>query len=234
MVFAETGEEGGRMPSPMSESTLEHFRSAAASGEPVPAGVAVSAVGASFALGLLSKVLTISRRRKDFTGNSAELEALADAARASSKRMMQFAEEDMAAFNAYMASARLPQATDGERAERKRAVDVALRKAIEVPLASARAAASGIGLCLDATGMVHAFVAPDLGAAVSLLAGALRVFLLCADSNIRQIASDAAAYRDAGAGRPEWEAMAFRQTDSVLKQVASAIDAAASRKEGKS
>ena len=215
------------MPTAMSESTLEHFRSTAASGEPVPAGVAVSAVSASFALGLLAKVLKITSRRKDFTANLPKLETLADSARAASKRMIQYAEEDLAAFNAYLTSARLPQATDSERAERKRALDSAVRKAIELPLEAARAAASGIGLCLDATGMVHTFVAADLGAAASLLAGALRVFLLCADSNIKQMTSDAAAYRASMAGRTEWEARAFRQTESVLKQVASAIDAVA-------
>jgi len=218
------------MPSPMSECTLEHFRSAAASGEPVPAGVAVSAVSASFALGLLAKVLRITTRRKDFSGNLAKLETIADSARAASKRMMQFAEDDTAAFNAYMASARLPQATDLERAERKRAVETAARKAIELPLEAARAAAAGIGLCSDATGLVHAFVAADLGAAASLLAGALRVFLLCADSNTKQMVSDAATFRATMAGRAEWETRAYRQTESVLKHVASAFDAVGSKR----
>jgi methenyltetrahydrofolate cyclohydrolase len=222
------------MASAMSGSTLEHFRSTVASGEPVPAGVSVSAVSASFALGLLAKVLKVSGRRKDFAGDMAKLEALGDSARAASKQMMQFAEEDMLAFNAYMTSARLPQATDGEKAERKRAVDAAVRKAIDLPLEAARAAASGIGLCSDSTGMVHAFVAADLGAAASLLAGALRVFLLCADSNIRQMTSDAAAYRDAITARPDIEARGLRQADSVLKHVTTAIDAVAAKQGKKS
>ena len=69
-------------PAPVWESTLENFRSAAASGESVPAGVAVSAVSASLALGLLAKVLKVSGRRKDFAGDLAKLERLADSARA--------------------------------------------------------------------------------------------------------------------------------------------------------
>lgn len=215
------------MPSHVWDSTLENFRSAAASGEPMPAGVAVSAVTASLALGLLAKVLKISGRRKDFAGNLPKLEAVLESARSESKQMMQFAEEDVAAFNAYMASTRLPQATDAEGEGRKRAVDAAVRKAIEVPLAAARAAASGIGLCGEAAGMVHSNVAADLGAATSLLASAMRVFLLCADSNIRQVASDASLFRDAIAARFEWETKATRQAESVLRQVAAAIDAGA-------
>lgn len=217
------------MPTHVWDSTLENFRSAAASGEPMPAGVSVSAVSASLAFGLLAKVLKVSGRRKDFAGNLPKLEALLETVRGESKRMMQFADEDIAAFNAYMATARLPQATDAEREGRKRAVDAAVRKAIEVPLAAARAAASGIGLCGEAAAMVHVNVAADLGAATSLLAGAMRVFLLCADSNIRQVASDSSAYRDVVAGRFEWENKAFRQAESVLKQVAAMIDAAGAK-----
>jgi formiminotetrahydrofolate cyclodeaminase len=214
------------MPAPVWESTLEGFRYAAASDESVPAGVAVSAVSASFALGLLAKVFTLAGRRKDFAGNLSTLEKLGEAARTGSRRMLEFAEEDMAAFSAYMTSARLPQATDRERKERKRAMDSAVRKAIEIPLAAARAAADGIGFCDDAKGMVHALVAADLGAAASLLAAALRVFLLCADSNLRQLAPDASVFRSAMAGRARWESKAVRRAEVVAKRAAAAIDAA--------
>jgi formiminotetrahydrofolate cyclodeaminase len=217
------------MPTHVWDSTLENFRSATASGEPLPAGVSVSAVSASLAFGLLAKVLKVSARRKDFGGNVPKLEALLESARSESKRMMQFAEEDIAAFNAYMATARLPQASDTEREERKRAVDSAVRKAIEVPFAAARAAASGIALCGEAAGMVHAIVAADLGAATSLLASAMRVFLLCADSNIRQVAPDPSSYRDVIVGRFEWENKASRQAESVFRKVAAAIDAAGAK-----
>ena len=220
-------------PAPVWESTLEGFRSAAASGESLPAGVAVSAASASFALGLLAKVLKVSGRRKDFAGDPSEIEKLGKSAGAESRRMMQFAEEDMAAFNAYMASTRLPQATDREREDRKRAVDSAIRKAIETPLSAARAAAAGIGLCADATSLVHTNVIADLGAAASLLAAALRVFLLCADSNIGQLAPDASLYRNGMTGRQEWEGRGFRQADTLLRQAAATIEAAAARQEKK-
>jgi formiminotetrahydrofolate cyclodeaminase len=122
---------------PVSELTLEGFRGAAASGESVPAGVAVCAVSASFALGLLAKVVKVSGRRKGFTGDPSKAENIADAARAESRRMLQFAEDDMAAFNAYMATSRLPQTTEREKEERKRAMDASVRKAIEMPVAAA-------------------------------------------------------------------------------------------------
>jgi glutamate formiminotransferase/formiminotetrahydrofolate cyclodeaminase len=218
------------MSSPVWESTLEQFRSAAESSEPIPAGVAVGATSASFALGLLAKVLKVTGRKKGFSGDLSRIEKLADSARAESKHMMQLAEDDMAAFNDYMISARLPQTTDREREERKRAVNASVRKAIETPLAAARAAASGISLCADGLDMVHPVVAADLGAAAALLSAALRVFLLCADSNIRQLAPDPSAYRDALPGRSELESRAFGQADSALRRVASIIEGASAAK----
>lgn len=213
-------------PAPVWESTLENFRSAAASGEPVPAGVAISAVSASFALGLVAKVLKIASRRKDFAGDISKAEKLAHLAQSQSKRMLHYADEDMAAFSAYMASARLAQATAREREDRQRALNSAVRKAIEIPVEAARAAASGIELCAEAAGLVHTLVAADLGAAAALLSGALRVFLMCADSNLKLLASDPSAYRDLIAGRPEFELNAFRRAQSVLRHVTTAIEAA--------
>lgn len=211
------------------ESSLEQFRSAAASGEPTPAGVAISAVSASFALGLLAKVLKVSSRHKKFAPSAAKLDSLCDSARAEAKRMLQFAEEDIAAFNAYVASNRMPQNSDREREDRQRAVNSAVRKAIETPLAAGKSAATGLELCSEASGITHTPVIADLGAAASLLAGALRVFLTCADSNLRQLALDPAPFRDAFARRSEWEGRAYRHADSVLKYVASVIDSLPSK-----
>jgi hypothetical protein len=46
----------------LSQVTLEHFRLAAAGQHPMPAGVAIAAVSAGFALGLAAKVLGVSSR----------------------------------------------------------------------------------------------------------------------------------------------------------------------------
>jgi methenyltetrahydrofolate cyclohydrolase len=212
------------MTAPIWESSLEQFRSAAASGEPTPAGVAISAASAGFALGLLAKVLKVSARHKNFAASSAKLNSMCDAARAEAKRMLQFAEADVAAFNAFVAGNRLPQSTDREREDRQRAVNAAVRKAIEVPLAAARCAASGLELCSEACGITHVAVIADLGAAASLLSSAMHVFLLCADSNLRQLALDPSPFREAFAGRGQWEPRASRHAESVMKHVASTIN----------
>lgn len=217
-------------PESLGDSTLDSFRAAAASGEPVPAGVAIAAVSGSFALGLLAKVVRIASRRKDFAGELSTAEQLASSADSQSKRMLLYARQDMEAFSSYIASAKLPNTTATQREERRRALDSAIRKTIETPVAAARAAAAGIGLCSKATDLVHSLVAADLGTAAALLSAALRVFLMCADSNLKLLAADRSMYRDLMTGRPELETNAFRQAQSALRRVTMAIEVAGSKR----
>ena len=212
---------------PVSGSTLEAFRAAVGSAQPTPAGVAVAAAAAAFAFGLLAKALAVSGRRMEAGAGRASLEALAAAACAQSSRMLQLADDDVAAFERYLASARLPQATDPERRERGRALAGALRRTIDVPLAAARSAASGLQQCAEARPMTHRVVLADLGTVVTLLAGALRAFVLCAQSNIRRLPAEDSEYREPVARECERHAQAARQADELLQRIAADLDAAA-------
>lgn len=215
------------MPTRVSDSTLEQFRQAAAGQQPTPAGVAVAAVSAGFALGLLSKVLTVSSRRKALPANAPALEALAAAAQEASQRMLQLACDDSAAFEAYLAARRLPGSTDSERQARRHDIDSTVRRAIELPLAAAQEAAAGIQLCSEVPASTPPALVADLGVAATLLAGALRGFLLCAESNVRQLAPDAASYRERLQTETHRHERALRQAEAVLQRTRAALEAAA-------
>jgi formiminotetrahydrofolate cyclodeaminase len=159
------------MPESVWKSTLEDFRDRLAGRESVPAGVSVAAVSASLGLSLLIKVIEIVRKRKDFAGDPAKIEALLAQARAESAKLDRAADEDIVAFAEYMAS----RGTPGEA--------VALQKAIQTPLGAARAAAAGLQLCSEAIAMTPASIAPDLGTAALILAGSVRSMLLSVESN---------------------------------------------------
>jgi formiminotetrahydrofolate cyclodeaminase len=167
----------------VSDYTLEDFCREAASRHPTPAGVAVAAVSGSFALGLLVKVLIISAHRKALAANAGKLESLAAAAQTASGRMLQLADDDIAAFQAYLAATRLPSSTEEQREERRRAVDSARCRTIEVPVAAAQQAAVGLQLCSDASTLVPRELIADLDVTTALLEGARRGFLRCAESN---------------------------------------------------
>lgn len=156
--------------------TLDEFRHKIDSGEPVPAGVSISAVTASFALALLAKVLDIVARRKNFAGDRQRLRDLRDAARAESMRFTRLADEDIQAFNEYLECAR---GCDDQ------AIAAAARKTIEVPMNGARAAVRGLELCEEAAGMVRGSIAADIGIAAALLSGCVRAISISVDSNLK-------------------------------------------------
>jgi len=151
--------------------TLEGFRKRLAGTDPAPAGVSVAAVSATLALGLLIKVLEITKNRKSFSGDPQQIEKLIRDAAYESTRLAQAADDDIAAYKEYLASRRSA---------------AALRRAIEVPLGAARVAASGLELCAQSADLVSVPLAPDLDAARTLLAGALRAMFFSIEANLRQ------------------------------------------------
>jgi len=160
-------------------AALATFRDRLATVEPVPAGVSAAAVSATLGLGLLIKVLRIASKRKDFAGDRLFVDGLVHEAANKSQILTHLADEDVAAFHQYLDCLR-----------RKEPTGAALRKAIEIPLKIARASASGVQLCRQATSLVHAFVAPDLGTAEELLTAAVRSTLLTVNSNLQQLPED--------------------------------------------
>jgi formiminotetrahydrofolate cyclodeaminase len=159
-------------------ATLEQFRDRMASHEPVLAGVTAAAVSATLALALLSKVLQVTLRHKDFIGDPNLVGALLDDTQKTSVILSHLADDDVAAFQHYLDCVRNKQPTGS-----------ALRKTIEVPLNVARAASLGITLCEKSAGHVHAVVAPDLRIASALLEGAVRSALVTLKSNLEQLPS---------------------------------------------
>jgi formiminotetrahydrofolate cyclodeaminase len=169
-------------------ASLATFCERVASLEPAPAGVSAAAVAATLGFGLAIKVLEIASKRKDFSGDRERLANLLHDARSKSQVLVQFADEDIAAFREYLDCVRRKEATP-------KSIDAALRKTIAIPLGVARAAAHGVELCENATGLIHAFVAPDLATAKALLAAAAQSVLFTVRANVDQL-PDGDPYRE--------------------------------------
>jgi formiminotetrahydrofolate cyclodeaminase len=83
-------------------------------------------------------------------------------------------EDDVAAFDALMATYRLPKDTDAQKAARAAAIQVALRLATEAPMACARAAAAVVRLAQRAAAIGYKQVISDAGVGVLAAQAALR------------------------------------------------------------
>jgi len=156
----------------MPGKSIEDFVSQLAGSEPVPAGVSAAAVSAAFGVALLLKVLAIIKKHS-VTENLEECER---AATLGLQRLRQAAEDDIAAYRAYLRTRTIPE----ER-------DAALRQAIETPLDAARMAAAALEICAKTAASCPANIAPDLATAATLLAAAVRAILLSVDANARML-----------------------------------------------
>ena len=204
-------------PSPWN-STLQEFRDRVASTDATVAAVSVASVSAMFALDLVVMVLQITGNRKNFQGDRRRLDVLVESAQSEAERLARYAEEDPAAYAQFMRCLRMSKTTESDRAKRDRALVEALRRATEVPLASARAAVSGLNVCAEAAGLVQGSVATDLGGAAMLLSGAVRAVLLSVDANIAAL-GDSEYTDQVTAERKELEERADRQAKAVRKRL---------------
>ena len=159
------------------QESLETFRERVAYPEPMPAGVAVSAVTAALATGLMQKVLAIMAKRKRLADHaSAELSSLGPAAEMAGVRLKEFADADIAAYNAYLQA--------HQRGAGEEELARCQRELIEVPLQSARSAVTALELCATAAPLIQGAVLADLATAALLLSGAIHGMLLCLAANL--------------------------------------------------
>jgi formiminotetrahydrofolate cyclodeaminase len=178
--------------------------------EPVPAGVAISAVTASLALALLAKVLAIAARKRKFAAERQQIEELLHAARAESSRLTSLADEDIEAFHKYLESK--PQAT---------------RKAIEIPMEAARAGVRGLKLCAEAALIIRGLTAGDVGSAAALLEGAVRAMLVTVDFNLREMSPDEDFSTAMKAERTDLAAEVTRHAEAVISALFGSAQAGA-------
>lgn len=187
---------------------LKDFAGMIAAGDSITGAVAVSAVTARLAVSVLQMVLQVTARKE----NSDQIQAAIAAARNLSVQLGPSVDDDRAAYAAYRAALRLPKADE----QRRPAVESALRRAIETPLAAAEAAAQALDLCLHTADMVHGAIAADVGGAAVLLSGAVRAVLLSVDANL----ATAPVWEELAAQRRELEERAVRTSEAVLRALA--------------
>lgn len=166
------------------ESTLAGFLDELSSGAATPGGGCAAALAGALAAGLVGMVARNTGDLDDVAAEAdrlrAELEALVDA--------------DAAAFEQVMAAFRLPKETDGQKAERSKAIQAAYRGAVEPPAAVCRAAGRVLELAAEVAERGNPNAVSDAGVAALLAASALEGGALNVEINLGSIKDE--AYRD--------------------------------------
>ncbi len=163
--------------------TVHGFLAAVASNEPVPGGGAVAALAGAAAAALVHMVTSLALRRAKDPSAQQTLTALLERAQALQKRFEELADADVSAYGEVAEVLALPRSTDEERAARSAKLQVALRRAAEVPLETARGATDTLHLAAEVTPLCPRVARSDLVTAIHLLRAACASALANVDAN---------------------------------------------------
>ncbi|MGH9315675.1 MAG: cyclodeaminase/cyclohydrolase family protein [Thermoanaerobaculia bacterium] len=189
-----------------SRLSLEEFLSALASEAPTPGGGTAAAVAGAMGAGLAEMVTALTLSKEKYAASHAAVRPIARAAAAARREFLDLAREDSEAYERVLEARRLPKETEEQKAERGRQIAAANRRAAEIPMHTARAAARLLSLLPELAEKGNPNAASDAGAAALLLEAAAEGALLNVGINL------------AGAGDPAFVADMQRETADLREQ----------------
>ncbi len=128
---------------------LENFIERLAAKDPVPGGGAASALVAIVGDALASMVSALTIGKKGYEANESRVMEIGEKAVKIRQDLERLMDEDETAFNAISATWKMPKGTEEEKLERSRALQAALKKAIQPPLNIAENALEVMDLSIE-------------------------------------------------------------------------------------
>jgi formiminotetrahydrofolate cyclodeaminase len=166
------------------DETLGQFLDKLASGAATPGGGSAAAMSGAMAAGLIAMVCNLSLGKKQLADFEDEARSLLARAEELRGELQVLAQEDIAAFGRLMAAYRLPRQTEADAATRQAAIQNMTKKATDVPLRTARAAAALLPLCAPLARQGNRLAVSDIGVAALLIQATVPSALLNVDINL--------------------------------------------------
>lgn len=149
--------------------SIQAYLEKTSAGEAVPGGGSVAALAGALGAGLTGMVAGLTVGRRGFESVQAEMQETAAAAANLRDRCLELVDKDPEAYRRVMAAFKLPQNTDGEKADRSRSIQAAMAAAAEVPMQVAELALEILGLAEQVVRMGNPNAVTD-GAVGALMA----------------------------------------------------------------
>jgi glutamate formiminotransferase/formiminotetrahydrofolate cyclodeaminase len=125
---------------------LTRFAEVTASESPAPGGGSISAYVGSLGAALGTMVANLSAHKRGWDDKWEEYSLQAEKGQENMNKLLNLVDEDTKAFDAIIQAMRLPKSTDQDQEIRKRAIDMATKNAIEVPLKVMKIAYSSMSI----------------------------------------------------------------------------------------
>ncbi|HEY6928414.1 MAG TPA: cyclodeaminase/cyclohydrolase family protein [Thermoanaerobaculia bacterium] len=163
---------------------LDGFLSAVASEAPTPGGGTAAAVAGALGAALTEMVAALTLSKEKFASAHTAMRSISEAARRAREEFSRLAREDSTAYDSVVAARRLPKETEDQKASRQEAIQNANRKATEVPMRTARLAATLLSALPELVEKGNPNALSDAGSAAILLEGAVESALLNVGINL--------------------------------------------------
>lgn len=179
---------------PTADMTLAAYSEALASAAPVPGGGSVAAVATGMAAALAGMVVRISLDRPAYQAHATLHNDALRTLEATRRRCLGLADDDSAAFTAYLAARRLPRKPEPAASRRAAAVRDAARNATSVPLAIVQECHRLAELIERLAGRTNTHAGSDLDVAALLVEAAARGAAANAIANLEAVGDTAFAH----------------------------------------
>ena len=158
----------------LTDKPVTNFLDELASNAPAPGGGSVAALGGALGAALVSMVCNLTLGKKGYDEVQDDIKDLLAESEALRMELTDLLEDDVAAYSGYSKAAKMPRATEEEKAERTKAMQAALQVATDVPLRICEAAAKVMDLCMPAAEKGNKWAVSDAGVAVLMAEAAVR------------------------------------------------------------
>lgn len=174
----------------ITDSTLQGFLDALASGESTPGGGGAAALTGSQAAALLSMVLNFTVGRKKYAAVEGEMRAILARTEELRAELLALVDADAEAFGVVVATYSMPKDTDADKAARTAAMQAGMKGAAKVPFAMAEKCLELIKLAEPVGAKGNPTVVSDAATSLYLAQAGLNSGLINVEINLKYIKDD--------------------------------------------
>ncbi|TME34418.1 MAG: cyclodeaminase/cyclohydrolase family protein [Chloroflexi bacterium] len=174
----------------LSQLSVDELLERLSSSAPVPGGGSAAALAGAMGASLVSMVAALTVGREAYVQVDVTAREIGQSANSLRQELVDLAEQDSAAYRAFVSARGLPRETDAQRAARASAMQDASKRSTEAPLRTARVAREALELARRIAPIGNRNAVSDAGVAAQLLSAAVRGASLNVRINLPLLAED--------------------------------------------
>lgn len=174
------------------DKKVSNFLDELASNSPTPGGGSVAALAGALGAALISMVGNLTIGKKKYEDVEEDIKKIISSSEKLRYELSQLIEEDVMAFNNFMATYKMPKETEDEKKIRAEKIQESLIEAAKVPLTVAYKCLDVLSLSKEVAEKGNINVISDAGVAVLMAQAALESAILNVKINLRMIKDEKA------------------------------------------